>query len=290
MKNFVKTIGAVTSALILSTQAAQAEMIPLGDNVYMHYSSHYSSLVVVGENGVLVVDPAWSGRAKTMKDEISTITDKKVSYVVLTHEHYDHVGGSEVFEGAEIVCHSTCQKVFNLDVMGGAPKKVTQSFEDKLSIDLGGKTVDLLHIGTGDGIATTIVSVPEDKVVATADLYDAKSLTNGLWIDDKNYLGTRKILNELSSWDIKHALSGHSDATDPTILRENAAYLNDLYDAVRAELDKIMAEGGPSAVFAALGGDLPQQIKLPKYKDWAGYEEHLPKHVWRMGMSIMHGG
>ena len=39
-----------------------------------------------------------------------------------------------------------------------------------------------------------------------------------------------------------------------------------------------------------LGGPLPTKVKRPKYQSWRGYEEHLPKHVWRMGMSIMHGG
>lgn len=198
--------------------------------------------------------------------------------------------GQRFFAGAEIVCHVTCQKIFDLDVLGAAPKRVTQSFEDKMVIDLGGKSVELLHIGTGDGIATTIVSVPADEVVATADLYGPNSLTDGKWLEDKNYLGTRKILNELSGWDIKHALSGHSDNTDPAALKQNAAYLNDLYAAVKAELDSAMAKGGPNAAFDALSGELPAKIKLPKYKSWSCYDQHLPKHVWRMGMSIMHGG
>ena len=110
-----------------------------------------------------------------------------------------------------------------------------------------------------------------------------------MWLDDKNYLGTKKILNEIAGWNLKHALSGHSDSTDPAALRENAAFLNDLYDAVKAALDTAMASGGPRAAFDALGGDLPKTLKLPKYTDWKGYDEHLPKHIWRMGMSIMRG-
>ena len=58
----------------------------------------------------------------------------------------------------------------------------------------------------------------------------------------------------------------------------------------KAFLDKAMAKGGPNAAFELLGGDLPKTLKLPKYKDWDGYEKHLPRHVWHMGMSIMHGG
>ncbi|MDA7965617.1 MBL fold metallo-hydrolase [Ruegeria sp.] len=286
----LRSLTASLGALTLGAHMAQAEMTPLGDNVYMHFSNYYSSLVVIGDNGVLVVDPAWTDRAKTMQAEIAGITDKPVTHVVLTHEHYDHVGGTEVFEDAQIVCHATCQKFFDLDVLGGAPDTVNQSFEDELTIDLGGKQVELLHMGSGDGVATTIVSVPADKVVATADMYDADSLTDSMWLEDRNYLGMRKILNELASWDLNHSVSGHSASTDVAALRDHAAFLNDLYDAVKTELDAAMAEGGPQAAFALLGGDLPGQIDLPAYKDWNGYDEHLSTHAWRMGMSIMHGG
>ncbi len=290
MRKSVCCIVGIASSLMLNMQVAQAELKPLGDNIYMHFSNGYSSLVVVGDNGVLVVDPAWTDRANTMKAEIAEITDKRVSHVVLTHEHYDHVGGTDVFEGAEIVCHATCQKIFDLDELGTVPKKVTLSFEDNLKIDLGGKSVELLHIGAGDGVATTIVSVPADKVVATADMSDPYALTKGSFIDDRNYLGVRKILNEIAGWDVEHAISGHSDNTDPSGLRASAEFTNDLYDAVKAELDAAIAEGGPSAAYKLLGGELQAKVKLPKYESWSGYNEHLPRHIWRMGMSIMHAG
>ena len=289
----LRTLKVAAFAIAVATSgAAHAEspLKPLGDGVFNFWSDYYNSLVVIGDDGVLVVDPAWGARATAMKEEIAKVTDKPVTHVVLTHEHYDHAGGTEVFEGADIVCHVTCSKFFELDVLGAAPDEVSITFEDKLSIDLGGTSVELTHMGTGDGVATTVVYVPSAEVVATADLYAPSSLTNGMWLDDKNYLGTRKILNEVATWPMKHALSGHAESTDPAALRENAEYLNALYDAVKVELDKAMAEGGPSAAFALLGGELPQSVKLPAYETWDGYSEHLPKHVWRMGMSIMHGG
>ncbi|MEQ9272440.1 MBL fold metallo-hydrolase [Roseibium album] len=283
-------LGGILSSFILSTNVAHAEMKQLSDDAYIHFSNGYSSLVVVGNDGVLVVDPAFTDRARTIKSDISGITDTKVTHVVLTHEHYDHVGGTEVFDGAEIVCHETCQKIFDLDVLGITPKKVTLPFADNLRIDLGGKIVELLHMGAGDGVSTTIVHVPEDKIVATADMSDPFALTRGSFIDDRNYLGVRKILNELSSWNYEHSITGHSDNTDPDALKANAEFVNDLYDAVKAELDAAMTEGGPGAAYQLLGGELQTKVKLPKYESWDGYNEHLSRHVWRMGMSILHGG
>ncbi len=287
-----KTAAAILTLCLAGPAAAQAQspMTSIGDGVYHYFSDFYGSLVVVGDEGVLVVDPAWRHRAQQIKEAIAQVTDQPVTHVVLSHEHYDHVGGSEVFENAEIVCHVTCEGIFALDVLGSVPKTVTTSFAKELAIDLGGKIVELKHLGVGDGVATTVIYVPDDQVVATADLYGPQSFTDGMWLEDKNYLGTRKILNEISDWPLKHAISGHAESTDPAALRENAAYLNDLYDAVRAELDQAMAAGGPGAAFELLGGPLSTSVKLPQYESWSGYEQHLPKHVWRMGMSIMHGG
>ena len=291
MSKSICTAAGIASAILLSIQVAQAEMTPLRENTFHYFKDGYGSLVLIGDDGVLVVDPAWTSRAKDMKQEIAEITEKPVTHVVLSHEHYDHVGGSEVFEGAEIVCHNTCQKFFDLDVLGGAPEKVTLSFENSLKIDLGNQSVELNHWGSGDGVGTTVVHVPSAKVAALADMYEGpRAITDTMWLEDKNVLGTRLILNKVASWDLNHVLGGHSSETDPQAVREHAEFHNDLYDAVKAALDKIIADGGAGAAFAALGGALPKDVKLPKYADWKGYEEHLPKHVWRTGMSIMHGG
>lgn len=237
------------------------------------------------------MDPAWSGRAQEIKKAVAAVTNNPITYVVLTHEHYDHVGGTEVFNGAEIVCHVTCQDIFDLDVLGVAPKKVTKSFKKEMTIDLGAKIVELKHLGAGDGVATTVVYVPDAQVVATTDLYVPLALTDGNYLDDKNYLGTRKILNEVAKWPLKHAISGHSENTAPSALRDNAAFLNDLYAEVKSRLDKALAKGGAPAAFGLLlSGKLSSDVKLPKYASWKGYDAHLAKHVWRMGMSIIHGG
>ena len=91
---------AVTSTLaVLAAPAVFAAPVvkQLADDVYMMSESHYTSLVVVGEDGVLITDPAFTPRAQSLKNAIAGITDKPVTRIVLSHEHYDHVGGTEVF-------------------------------------------------------------------------------------------------------------------------------------------------------------------------------------------------
>ncbi len=291
MQRKMSVLGATCGVLMCSMQWAYAEMVDLGGGAYHFFEDGYGSLVVVGKKSVLVSDPAWSSRAENMKKEIASLTDKPISHVVLSHEHYDHAGGTEVFKDAEIVCQDNCQGFFDLDVLGSAPEKVTMSFKHSLSIDLGNKVVDLHHWASGDGVASTVLHVPSADVAALSDLYEGpRAFTDKMWLDDKNVLGARVILNNTAALNAKHVIGGHSDDTNPQALQEHAEFHNDIYEAVKAKLDAIIAKDGAGAAWKALGGSLQAEIRLPEYQDWKGYDANIESHVWRTGMSIMHGG
>ena len=277
----------------VSVQAApampEATMTKLDDGVYHYFGSFYSSLVVVTDDGVLITDPSNAARGQMLKAAIAELTDQPVTHIVLTHEHYDHTGGTEVFPDAQVICHHSCAYVFQLDEYGFVPDEVDISFESYLPIELGDTMVELHHLGPGDGMATTIIYMPKEQVVMSADLYEPRALTSALFMDDKNPLGVRKILNEVASWDLKHAINGHSPGTDPQDLREAAVYYEDLYQAVNAVLQPIVEQSGAGAAFGVLG-TLHEQISLPQYEDWGEYDSSFAKHVFRMAMSLIHGG
>ena len=285
---------AVLCALAISANAAAQQEAPptlvneLADGVYHVFLGGYSSLVVIGDNDVLITDTALPPRAQALKEEIDKLTDRPVTKIALSHEHYDHVGGTDIFEGAEVICHVACVEVFKLDTLGLAPKKVDTTFTDLLRIDLGGQIVELHHWGPGDGDAATIVYLPEHGIAATADLYEPQSLTPAAFIADKNYIGTRLILNRLADMNLKHAINSHSPGTDPQDIVAARDYYNDLYDAVWAEIDAALKEGGLFAAFQ-VSQSLPGTLKLPKYENWQNYEEALPAHVERVALGIFHG-
>ena len=207
-------------------------MTELSDNVYHYFGGGYSSLVVVSPTDVLVTDPANDMRAEMLKEEIAKITDISVTKIALTHEHYDHVGGTTIFEGAEVICQSNCQDMFELDVFEMTPQTVDVTFDDFLSMEIGTTVVELHYFGPGDGEATTIIYLPDEQIIASADLYSPMALTPSTWMDDKNYSGVHAIFNAIKDWPITHAVNGHSPGTDPSDLYENIDFVNDLHGAV----------------------------------------------------------
>lgn len=112
-------------------------------------------------------------------------------------ERNDHVGGTGVFPEAQVICHAACQAVFDLDVGGVAPEKVDVRFTDSLRVDFRGPPVDLHYYGPGDGFASIVVHLPEERIAFTADLYERRALTPGKWMDDANYLAILRVLKEL---------------------------------------------------------------------------------------------
>ena len=123
----------------------------------------------------------------------------------------------------------------------------------------------------------------------TADLYSPRALTNGAFMNDQNLLGIRKILNEIATWELKHAITAHAPSTDPQDLRDAAAYYDDLFEAINQEMAPVIAEQGFFAAFG-LAEQLTNQLSLPQYADWEGYNDFLPAHIRRMALSLIHGG
>lgn len=282
----------LTFAFLLFAGIAQAadDVVTekLTDNAYSVYSGYYTSLVVIGDEGVLVVDPANGYRAATLKAEIAKITTLPVTHIVLTHEHFDHVGGTEVFEGAEIYAQEKAVPVFGLDAMGIAPKTVHQTFDQSHTIMMGNTKVELMHFGfPSDGVANTAAYLPQERILFTADLYEVKGLQDRAFIQSLNSAGVREALNKLAALDPKFAVASHSVGHDPAALHRAAAFFNDLHEAVVARLKEASA-GGYEAVAAATKA-MPHELKLEAYKGMENYED-LDRHIERMIESVQHGG
>ncbi len=78
----------------------------LTGRAYCLYGTGGNVGFLITEKGVLVVDDQYEKIAAGIIEQIRTVTDKPIRYVINTHYHSDHTGGNRVFApSADIIAH-----------------------------------------------------------------------------------------------------------------------------------------------------------------------------------------
>lgn len=292
MKNLITLIstslliGLFSSSLFAAGQQTLS-INKLTENVFSIFLQGYTSLIVIGDEKVLITDTANPYRASILKQEIKKLTTKPVGYIVLTHEHFDHTGGTKVFEKAHVVIQQNALQLNTLDPLDLFPDNVDITFDKDLTLDMGTTKVTLLHMGIADGIANTLVSLPTEKIVLTADLYVDQGLSKGAFLTDTNLLGNRKILNQIADWDLNYSLTTHAATTDPAVMRAVAQFYNDLYDQVMPMIFKTLKQNPAALVPTVM--QFSEDLKMPAYRNWNNYQD-LNDFSRKMAFAIIHGG
>lgn len=164
----------------------------VADRVYYRRFVDFNVTVglIVGDDSALVVDTRASERqGRELIAEIRWITQNRL-IVANTHHHYDHVFGNHAFLPGEMWGHEQCAARLRADsrttqlALAAAMPEVaheytethvtppTQTFRQSVSLDLGGRKVDLTHFGRGHTDNDIVAVVPDVHVVFAGDLIE----------------------------------------------------------------------------------------------------------------------
>ena len=163
---------------------AQAPNPPLNvkkvkDNIYFVEGGGGNSTIIIGQNGVIVVDAKTTLEAgKGIVDAAAKLTPKPITTVILTHSDADHVNGLPSFpKGITIIAHENDRKEMEQALTSGArgappkeyqPNKIITSARDQETIN--GVKMTLIHIANAHTSGDLAVYLPDDKVAITGDL------------------------------------------------------------------------------------------------------------------------
>jgi glyoxylase-like metal-dependent hydrolase (beta-lactamase superfamily II) len=84
-----------------------------GKNGYVVIAGFYQATFVVTSEGVVLID-APPSLADKLPVAIKSVTSKPVTYVILTHDHYDHIGAATKFAGAKLVAHELTAQLLSM--------------------------------------------------------------------------------------------------------------------------------------------------------------------------------
>lgn len=162
--------------------------------------------LIAGENGLVVVDTNASGPlGEETLAAVRRISSAPVLAAVNTHVHVDHVLGNAVFSaaGAELIAHEAAAAALPghvaevraehadgdpnyTDLLATEPVVPTRTFSSALTLDLGGRLLELVHPGRGHTDGDVVVRVPDADVLFAGDLVEestADSVSPGLGPD-----------------------------------------------------------------------------------------------------------
>lgn len=258
-------------------QAPPDELVQVADDVYYFLSRGYISLFILTDDGVIATDPSSlfsPARADAYKAAIASVTDQPVRYVVYSHDSDDHSTGGAIFaDTATFVGHrlGAAKIADRNDPRTPVPTIVV---DDQMTLDLGGKRVELYYTGRNHTDNSLVLLYPARRVLFAVDFIPVNSVLYQNLPDSyvEDWIDSLRWVEQNLDFDI--LVPGHppTGGTKDTV-RQVREYVEDLTAAIRAARARGLADNS-DAMVATARADL-----APKYGSWGNFDEWMPLNI-----------
>jgi cyclase len=276
---------------------------PLAGNVYCLYGRGGNVGFFVGPDAVFVIDSQFRDLAPGIVDQIKSVTDKPVKYLLNTHHHFDHTGGNEFFlKFAVVIAQDNVRKhmlASPQQILKDYPKMVEDArkqgntdrvkmfeeqiewakkikieeipapfmtFNSELHVYLGGETINVWHTPPSHTDGDSVVYFEKAKVVHLGDLGWNKVIPV-IDIEGggsvKGYIGALDLVMSRIPTDAV-VIPGHGEIMDVQGIKILQNYIRSLMDLAT----KAKSAGKSKEDFVAA-------VELPEFKDWKGYPDRF---------------
>ncbi len=262
-------------AVYIYQQVSTLEVARVTDDVHVIYGLGSNVGILRTEDGAVVVDTmAFRMQGREVRERAEQLGGGAAQAIINTHYHPDHTHGNLAFApGLEVV--STDRTLAYLrkldaeywqgDAAGTLPN---ETFDAERVLEIGGKTVRLIHPGRGHTDGDLVVLFVEDRVLHTGDLffigrYPDIDLEAGGSV--KEWAAT---LDRVLTLDFDPVIPGHGPVTDRAGLVAFQSFMRQL-----AELGEEAARSGRSLADtqaqASLDADAGFEVLSIPFVMWA---------------------
>jgi len=251
--------------------------------------------VIIGDDSVMIVDAQATPRlANKVIEKIRSVTDKPIKHVVLSHYHAVRVLGASAYGASEIVMSEKARamvvergqedwdseferfpRLFQGHESIPGLTWPTQTFNDRMTVYLGNRRIDLMFLGRAHTAGDIVAYVPDQNVMFTGDIVEYKS---ACYCGDGHFHDWPSTLDEIRAWDVDAIAPGRGGALVGQDMVNEALDLTE---------DFVRSTYRPVAKVALGGGSLKEAWDAcraecdDKFADYAIYEHCLPFNVAR---------
>jgi glyoxylase-like metal-dependent hydrolase (beta-lactamase superfamily II) len=254
-----------------------------------------NSGVVIGDSSVLVVDAQATPRmAEDVIARIRAVTDKPIRHVVLSHYHAVRVLGASAYQGAEIIASDVTNRLIEergaadmASEIGRFPRLFRGRdsipglthpdlvFHDRMTLRLGKRIVEIIHVGRSHTAGDTIVWLPEERVLFAGDTVEFGATP---YCGDAHFTDWPDTLAKLRALGAERLVPGRGRALIGRAevgegIAGTASFTSDLFTLVKADV----AQKRPlNEIYAHALAEM-----RPKYGHWVIFDHCMPFNVSR---------
>jgi cyclase len=164
-----------------------AEFVKLADDVYAYVGkkNDANAMAIVTSQGVVIVDTGNNQPdTRDFAAKIKSVTNQPVRYIVVSQNHGDHIGGAPLFAPpATLIVHDKVRKDLaamkpyqikawrkrfpeRADALANlAPADLVMGFTDHMTLNLGGKRIELIYVDDPYNIGDVAVYLQDSGIM-----------------------------------------------------------------------------------------------------------------------------
>ncbi len=251
--------------------------------------------IIIGDDGVMVIDTqATPDMAQDVIRRIREVTDKPIKYVVLSHYHAVRVMGASAYNAEHIIASQATYDLivergqFDFDSEVGRFPRLFQgvesvpgltwptlTFETSMTLWMGKRRVELMHLGRGHTKGDIVVWLPEEKVLFSGDLveFGATPYTGDAYLSD-----WPQTLANVRALGAEKLVPGRGDAlTTPETVEAAISGTQDFLTQMFESVKKGRSEGKElNQIYTET-----YKVLQPQFGDWVIFDHCLPFDITR---------
>lgn len=243
----------------------------VGGGVYYLAGAGGNVGILVGGEGVFMVDDQFAPLSDKLVAAIRTVSDAPIRFLVNTHIHGDHNGGNENFAamGVPIMAHYNVRaRMVNTDMPRPPEGRPILTYGDRVTVSLNGQDIEIVKVPPAHTDGDSIVHFTGADVIHAGDVFRTTGYPGVDAGNGGTVSGTIEALDMIidMAGPETRIIPGHGDVST----RDDVVEFRDMVVEVRRRLSDLIDQGMTleQVIAADATADLDER--------WGSFERFLP--------------